>query len=429
MFEYQHEPWRSLYLLYDRLTTMFIRKPFWYLISIPPFLRPRPSWTIKRCVTLREMVRWNVVVKRCAEGSLPIYPYLTMVVNPRIGEFDWPSHLSIEEGPGVQGVWVEPSPELIFGDVQKLAVEADVRAERIPAYWMYKVNSTLTPSSPLQEGEKIIMHLHGGGYSALSAHPRSPTSGIARSLLSSLAEVHRVFSPEYRLAQAHPLPPANAFPAQLIDALAAYNHLVNVVGVDPADIIVEGDSAGGGLAVQLTLYLIEHREDLAKYAERTGTRLLAPPGALLLLSPWVDVGTSHHTPVPSYWARSDFIMYNTKPESFYSERAVCGPHGWPSTFSNTNRYLSPVSRAEGAERVSFAGWPRTFINGGGAERLIDSIRALKERMSADMGEGLGEEQVFYYEAEDGIHDYLGMEFHEPERSETLAKIADWVREG
>lgn len=344
----------------------------------------------------------------------------------RTGDFDLPNHLAIEEGPGVNGLWVEPVPGLILGDVQDWASFAQVAPSSIPAYWILKRNSTLSPDAPPQPDEKVILSFHGGGYTGMSGHPRSPTSGIARSLLEAIPTVHRVFSLEYRLARTDPLPRANPFPAQLIDAIAAYDHLINVAGFDPADIILEGDSAGGNLVLQLTLYLIEHRTQLLAHAERTGTRALTAPGGLLLISPWVDIGVSYHSPVPSYWARTDFIAISKHPDFLYDERAVCGRHGWPSRFADTNRHLSPVSRADGAERVSFIGWPRTFLNGGGAERLIESIRALKEHMSADMGEGTARGEVYYYEAEDGIHDYVAMPFFEPERSETLAKIAEWA---
>jgi acetyl esterase/lipase len=47
----------------------------------------------------------------------------------------------------------------------------------------------------------------------------------------------------------------NAFPIPLLDALAAYEHLVNVEGYTPSNIIVFGQSAGGGLAWSLTAYL------------------------------------------------------------------------------------------------------------------------------------------------------------------------------
>ena len=54
---------------------------------------------------------------------------------------------------------------------------------------------------------------------------------------------------QYRLAQGPPLPAENAFPAALLDALAGYNYLVHAVGFAPADILVLGESCGGGLAV------------------------------------------------------------------------------------------------------------------------------------------------------------------------------------
>lgn len=172
---------------------------------------------------------------------------------------------------------------------------------------------------------------------------------------------------------------------------------------------------------------MEHQTQLLAHAERTGAHALAPPGGVLLISPWVDVGTSYDSPEPSYWSRTDYVVLDNHPDSSYDQRAIYGPHGWPSHFADTNRYLSPVSRSKDAERVSFVGWPSTFLNGGGAERFIESIRALKERMSTDIGEGMGKGQVYYFEAEDGIHDYVAMPFFEPERSETLTKIAEWMR--
>ena len=51
--------------------------------------------------------------------------------------------------------------------------------------------------------------------------------------------------------------------AALIDALAGYNYLVNTVGFHPTRIILEGDSAGGNLALALTRYLLEHRNPVS----------------------------------------------------------------------------------------------------------------------------------------------------------------------
>lgn len=48
---------------------------------------------------------------------------------------------------------------------------------------------------------------------------------------------------------------------------------------------------------------------------------------------------------------------------------------------------------------------------------MHQIRTLKERMTADMGEGYGVGRVTYYEALDGVRVCPGFEFYEPQRSE------------
>lgn len=88
----------------------------------------------------------------------------------------------------------------------------------------------------------VLLYLHGGGFIACS--PESH-----RSLVSSLVRRvrGRAFVPRYRLAPEHP------FPAALNDAKAAYRFLLDVEGIAPAQIILAGDSAGGGLALSLAL--------------------------------------------------------------------------------------------------------------------------------------------------------------------------------
>lgn len=69
MYQFKDEPLRSLYLFYDKWTTLFIRKPFWYLISLPRFLRPVRSWTLKRCVILREMTHMSSLSAKLVSKS------------------------------------------------------------------------------------------------------------------------------------------------------------------------------------------------------------------------------------------------------------------------------------------------------------------------------------------------------------------------
>ena len=110
---------------------------------------------------------------------------------------------------------------------------------------------------------RVLLYLHGGGYvlGSLNTH---------RSLVGSLAQRTglNVLTINYRKAPDHP------FPAALDDARRAYRWLLRH-GHQPHDIVVGGDSAGGGLALALLLALRDAGEAL--------------PAAGIGLSPWTDL--------------------------------------------------------------------------------------------------------------------------------------------
>lgn len=117
---------------------------------------------------------------------------------------------------------------------------------------------------------KVILYCHGGGY-------MTGSSTYARSITIKLAEASAldVFCFNYRLAPEHP------YPAATEDAMTAWNYLM-MLGYGAKDVIIAGDSAGGNLALSLTLKL------------KSEGRFL--PGGLLLFSPWTDLtasGKSH----------------------------------------------------------------------------------------------------------------------------------------
>lgn len=122
---------------------------------------------------------------------------------------------------------------------------------------------------------RVILYCHGGGYT-------SGNLGYARILAAKLANAVgcAVLAFEYRLAPEHP------FPAPLEDAMKAWDHLMHL-GYGARDVTVAGDSAGGNLALVLTLLL------------RDAGRIL--PRALVLLSPWTDMTASG----PSYQERRE----------------------------------------------------------------------------------------------------------------------------
>ena len=119
------------------------------------------------------------------------------------------------------------------------------------------------------ESDKIFMFMHGGGYYRGSI--ASTRATVAR--ISAEAKV-RCLSIEYRLAPEYP------FPAAIDDTYTAYNWLLKE-GVKPKNIIVSGQSAGGGLCLALLLKLKEKN-------------VFQPRGAVAL-SPWTDLTQSGKT--------------------------------------------------------------------------------------------------------------------------------------
>jgi acetyl esterase/lipase len=108
-----------------------------------------------------------------------------------------------------------------------------------------------------------LLHLHGGGYVIGSPETHA---GLIGEL--ALRAGLRTTAVDYRKA------PEHLFPAAVDDALAAYRDLL-ASGVEARDLVIAGDSAGGGLALAT---LIAARE--------AGLPL---PAAVVLFSPWVDL--------------------------------------------------------------------------------------------------------------------------------------------
>ncbi|MBQ3015425.1 MAG: alpha/beta hydrolase fold domain-containing protein [Clostridia bacterium] len=112
----------------------------------------------------------------------------------------------------------------------------------------------------------VILYLHGGGYVTGNL---SYAKGFA-SVLASKCGI-RVFTVEYRLAPEHTAPTA------LDDCLEAYGYLLSN-GYDPSQIIICGESAGGGLC-----YALCH-----KLRDKGRTQ----PAGIITVSPWVDLTLS-----------------------------------------------------------------------------------------------------------------------------------------
>ena len=118
-------------------------------------------------------------------------------------------------------------------------------------------------SSPRVTEERVIFYLHGGGYviGSINTH-----RGLASRLSRSAAA--RVLLIDYRLA------PEDPFPAAVEDSVSAYRWLLST-GVNPDQIAIVGESAGGGLTVATLVALRDAGEPL--------------PSVAVPVSPWVDM--------------------------------------------------------------------------------------------------------------------------------------------
>lgn len=179
---------------------------------------------------------------------------------------------------------------------------------------------------------RTLLYLHGGGY---SLYPKAAYSGFIAEI--TLATASRTFALEYRLT------PEHGFPAQLEDALAAYQWLLKQ-GVDPHKLIVGGDSAGGNLTLALMLALRE--------------RSMPFPALAVCLSPATEFVDARR---PS--------IQNNAPCDWIAPQMLLEWADWFCTAEQRNLPLvSPIN-------ADLHGLPPIYIQAGRAEILYDSIEA------------------------------------------------------
>ena len=116
---------------------------------------------------------------------------------------------------------------------------------------------------------RVVLYLHGGAYAIGSMRAyRGFLSRISR------ASDARVLGLEYRLTPEFP------FPAAVNDSVAAYQWLLSQ-GISAEQIVIGGDSAGGGLTIA-TLVALRYLGEPA-------------PAAGFCISPWVDLECTGET--------------------------------------------------------------------------------------------------------------------------------------
>lgn len=188
----------------------------------------------------------------------------------------------------------------------------------------------------------VILQLHGGGYVGALKNSYRTMAG----LYAEVGKGAKVLTIDYRVAPEHP------FPAALMDAYAAYCWLLEQ-GHSGKQIILAGDSAGGGLAMALCHYLKDHEVEL--------------PAGIIAMSPWTDLtagGSSYKDNYeidPVFGCGGDYLIHDS---------AYIGEH------DAKNPYISPAFG-------DFTGFPPMLIQVGTCEMLLsDSEIVAKKALEA-----------------------------------------------
>lgn len=181
--------------------------------------------------------------------------------------------------------------------------------------------------------DKIILQLHGGGYVGAMRNAYRMFAGLYNEVSGGMS----VLTIDYRVA------PENPYPAALEDAVRAYQWLLEQ-GWSSEQIIVAGDSAGGGLAMALCHYLKDRGMQL--------------PCGIVAMSPWTDLtagGESYETNYdkdPLFGGSRDTLIYN---KDYVGEN------------DPMNAYISPLFG-------DFRGFPPMLLQVGSYEMLLsDSV--------------------------------------------------------
>jgi acetyl esterase/lipase len=190
-------------------------------------------------------------------------------------------------------------PEPVLNDASLLEPVTD---QPFRAVWVVK-------HSELQRRHsKVLIWLHGIFNSYLSYFPGGGYAlGNVYMFLPVLLDLYKkldhvscptsIFFLEYSLA------PEAKYPTQLRQIAQAYQYLLDDLKIDPSNIIIGGDSAGGNLTLQLFRHITTPHPDVPITFPSSSR-----PSKCILVSPWVSL--DHNSPAFTRNANHDVL---TKP--------------------------------------------------------------------------------------------------------------------
>lgn len=187
---------------------------------------------------------------------------------------------------------------------------------------------------------RVVLQLHGGGYIG-------PMKNIYRDFAVQYSKRTMggdVLTADYRVAPEYP------YPAALEDAVTAYLWLIEEKGYSPDKIVVAGDSAGGGLALALCMFLRDHGYPM--------------PAGIIVMSPWTDLTCSGETMQTNFDRDPQFG--GTKDNMLYQNPYI-------GEEDPTDPYLSPVFG-------TYEDFPPVLMQVGSVEVLLSDTLRVAEKL-------------------------------------------------
>ena len=332
--------------------------------------------TVGRAQSFTPDVQWTFSASRRSQLLAIV---LRLVLRPLISLFAAVSAIGIRFGPGGIEMW------RLWARVHELndlagAVARPPRGTVITRLRLSRCRAEYIRATGVSSGETAILYLHGGGFVAggLGTYRRFGTK-------LSAATGATVLNVGYRMLPRSPLARA------VEDGIDGYRRLL-ADGYAPEDIVVAGDSAGGGLAFLITNALVASE--------------LPGPAGVVGLSPWADLDSTRKLEHPA--AITDPVI-PIRSAAWVVETLI-------QRGDTLDPLLSPVN-------LDMRGMPPALIHVGGTEVLaLDAIDLADALAAAGVPVTLK-----HWSGQVHVFQVIGLDLI-PEARESLQEIGQFVRQ-
>jgi len=205
--------------------------------------------------------------------------------------------------------------------------------------------------------DTVLIHMHGGGFVALSSRSMQ---AYTRKWANALNVP--IFSIDYRM------PPNHPFPTAPQDCLIVYkfllNHVDKFMNISPKNIYISGDSAGGNLTCSLTGLILKDK--------------LPIPRGLYVAYPAVDLRMMFT--LSRIYSLTDILLWPPMLllclNSYLSKDFSQAESPVASPLLLTEEYVNGTA---GDKRFPLK-WPKTIVTVGSKDPLLDDSLMLMQKM-------------------------------------------------